>query len=91
MLEQSGLAVCPLLNETLVQVFRQSPLEKPTDHKGGSETDMFQIEISLSLCFRVIRAIDLAMQSGWVTTGRVNRDLSGFSEAWHEYLRWLKR
>jgi hypothetical protein len=90
MLEQTAFAVAPLLDEMLEAVTCGVSLEKPEDHIGGPEVDMFQLDISETFCLSITKAIELAYRQGRTTTGSINRDLSGFTEAWNEYLVWLK-
>tara|TARA_B100000530_G_scaffold308911_1_gene234312 strand:- start:226 stop:522 length:297 start_codon:yes stop_codon:yes gene_type:complete len=90
MLEQSARAIAPLLDEIVEAVTCGVSLEKPEGHIGGPEADMFQLNISEAFCSSITKAIDLAYRRGTMTMGPIKRDLSGFSEAWNEYLEWLK-
>ncbi len=52
MLEQSVelLADEAPLAERVAAVLRDTPLEKPVDHRGGAPTDMFTLALSVAEC-----------------------------------------
>jgi len=67
------------------------PLEKPIDHRGGADTDMFVVELGLADIDAVRAAVASAVASGRRTEATRARGLGGFVEAWDEYRRCLAR
>lgn len=67
------------------------PLEKPADHRGGPETDMFPMSLTLDEVQRLCRAVEAAAAAGRETSATRGRGLGGFVETWREYARFLER
>ena len=75
----------------LDRIMSESPLEKPIDHRGGSDTDMFVVVLELADVDDIRAAVARAIASGRRTEATRARGLGGFIEAWNEYRRWLGR
>lgn len=90
MLEQTLelLAGHPLA-ECLRQSLRTMPLDKPADHRGGSQTDMFRLSLSEADVRTIRQIVEAAAAGGRTTSGTRRRGLGGFVEAWAEYERLL--
>jgi hypothetical protein len=78
------------LADALASALRGPVLTKPIDHKGGPETDMFEVRIDVRQA-QAIRCLVLAAAvSGQRSTTR-QRGLGGFDAAWREYVNFLER
>jgi limonene-1,2-epoxide hydrolase len=93
MLEQSIelLHAEPRLAAAIGRAFADSPLSKPTDHRGGPQTDMFVLSLSVGQVNEVVTAIGAAIDRGWTTPATRLRGMGGFREAWHEYASYVER
>lgn len=81
MLAETAALVPELLRPPIHAAMREAPLPKPRDHKGGFETDMF--EIALGDCAEaILTAVEAAVGRGATTSG--GRSLGGFVAAWRE-------
>ncbi len=60
------------------------PLPKPTDHRGGTDTDMFEVTLCAEDIRSVRRAVERAAAAGITTPRTSARGLGGFAEAWRE-------
>lgn len=69
---------------SLLAELRQRPLPKPPDHKGGADTDMF--EVTLAGVDEIVAAIEAASARGATTSQ--GRSLGGFAVAWRELAAW---
>jgi len=87
MLEQSIelLQTEPQLVAALGRAFARPPLEKPTDHRGGAQTDMFVLSLTVRETNEIVSAIDAAIDDGRTTRATHVRGLGGFREAWRDY------
>ena len=81
--EQSHLA------QILEEAMRQTPLAKPDDHRGGPETDMFELSLGGAEVGEIVAVIEQAIQRETKTSG--GRSLGGFDEAWQEFQRQVSR
>ena len=63
-----------------------TPLAKPGDHKGGVDTDMFEVALSADEVRNVLSVVEDAAQRG-MRTPRSAR-LGGFVAAWRELKQW---
>ena len=73
------------------QDLKNPPLEKPYDHDGGEETDMFRMSLSLPEVRSVRRRVEEAAARGTTTSATRGRGLGGFVETWREYEQYLER
>jgi hypothetical protein len=78
-----------MLRERLVQAMSTAPIEKPADHKGGDETDMFVVALEVDAVRRIRDALAAAVASGRRTDATRSRGLGGFVAAWDECWRFL--
>jgi hypothetical protein len=91
LLEQTLELDEPALAQRFGDDMSAGPLPKPDDHEGGSETDMFQMSLTLPEVRMVCRRVEQAMAAGETTSGTRERGLGGFVETWREYQRYLER
>ncbi|HEY6598263.1 MAG TPA: hypothetical protein VIZ30_03085 [Pseudomonadales bacterium] len=93
MLEQSLelLADEALLAERVATVLRDTPLERPADHRGGAPTDMFTVALSAMEARAIDAVVTRAVADGRTTMRTRARGLGGFREAWHEYAMYVER
>ena len=79
------------LNETLLAALQAKPLDKPTDHKGQKELDMFLDPFDLDTVSRIVDAVDDAIAHR-VNTGVASRDeYRAIDRNWHEYQKYLQQ
>lgn len=69
----------------------RAPIEKPDDHEGGPETDMFRMSLSLDEVRAIRQRVEEARAAGEDTSGTRGRGLGGFIETWREYEQYLER
>jgi limonene-1,2-epoxide hydrolase len=93
MLEQSVelLVDEPRLAHALGRLLETSPIEKPSDHRGGAATDMFVVSLSARDARAIVASIGTAIDDGRTTTATRARGLGGFREAWREYAAYVER
>ncbi|MCY3820039.1 MAG: hypothetical protein OXH52_11850 [Gammaproteobacteria bacterium] len=77
MLERTA-EVVPVAAEHLLAATSGKPLPKPEGHKGGSETDMFELHLDDAVADAVLAGVERAHAAG-------NQKLRGFVAAWREY------
>ncbi len=66
-------------------------LDKPADHRGGADTDIFELGFDLAIVERIVARVAAAATQGASTSGTVQRGLGGFDAAWREYARFLSQ
>jgi hypothetical protein len=66
-------------------------LEKPEDHRGGSATDMFELDLDRTTVSQICVLVNAAVAAGVRTAATATRGLGGFVEAWDEFRRWQTR
>ena len=76
------------LARQLLQISRGTPLMKPDDHVGGSETDFFVLTLTPQAVARIIACIEKAARDPSVKLPD-GRALAGIPVAWQEYQSWL--
>lgn len=93
MLEQSIelLRTEPRLAVALGRVLADSAIEKPLDHRGGWQTDMFVVALSVCDANDVVSVMSRAIAEGQTTVATRARGLGGFLEAWREYANYVER
>ena len=75
------------LRSALQRALDSDPLEKPGDHKGGAQTDVFRLTLSAAQTQAVLASVRDAIVRGERSTG--GRGLGGFEAAWSEYHEWI--
>ena len=78
MLERTAELVDPAVAECLLAASSGKALPKPEGHKGGPDTDMFELHLDDAITNAVVAAVERAHASG-------NQKLRGFAAAWREY------
>lgn len=96
MIEQTReLIARELIARELIEVFDaalgSAPLPRPAGHKGGTELDMFALELTPRQVSLVLERVRHASAAGATTSATRERGLAGFVEAWAEYARALER
>ena len=81
MLKETACLVPAALRPPLCAAMAQTPLPKPADHKGGEQTDMFEVVLQDSVG-AILAAVEAAEARGETTTR--GRGLGGFVAAWRE-------
>ncbi|MCY4014303.1 MAG: hypothetical protein OXG82_16490 [Gammaproteobacteria bacterium] len=81
MLEETACLVPAALRPPLRAAMEQTPLPKPSDHKGGEQTDMFEVVLH-EFVDGILTAVEAAEARGDTTTQ--GRSLGGFVAAWRE-------
>ena len=81
MLEETACLVPTALRPPLRAAMAQTPLPKPSDHKGGEQTDMFEVALH-DVADAILAAVEAAVVRGETTTQ--GRSLGGFVAAWRE-------
>ena len=84
MLAETATLLPAELRAPVLAALTQRPLPKPPDHKGGADTDMF--EVTLAGVDEIVAAVEAAAARG-VTTSQ-GRGLGGFALAWRELAAW---
>ena len=90
MLEQTGELIEPPLAEWLQRALLMAPLEKPADHQGARETDMFELDLPAAVVQSIAASIGEAARAGRTSTATRRRGLGGFREAWAEFAAYLE-
>lgn len=83
MLTETASLLEPPLRHRLLGTLA-GPLPKPTDHRGGTDTDMFEVALCAADVRSVRRAVERAVAAGTTTPRTSARGLGGFVEAWRE-------
>ena len=81
LLTETAALVSAELRQPLLAAMQQPPLPKPPDHKGGAETDMFELTLD-EFVDRILAAVESAAARGETTTH--GRTLGGFASAWRD-------
>ena len=95
MLNRTAQWVAPPLAEALRAATQGPALPKPDDHKGGPDTDMFEVDLDGALVAAIVRGVERAA-AGYVSADRSaarRRDpdppptgsLNAYVTAWREY------
>lgn len=79
------------VSRKLEDALRQPPIDKPDDHEGGPETDMFRLSLGLEDVRAVRERVEQAQAAGETTAATRDRGLGGFVETWREYEQQLER
>lgn len=87
MLEETATLLAGSAQTALLAITEGAPLPKPADHKGGRDTDMFEITLSSDLVGWIVEVVEAAARCG-ASTPRSNK-IGGFAIAWRELLAHL--
>ena len=79
------------LRTALGETLRAAPLDKPRDHRGSEQTDMFEVMLAPDDARAIHGIISAAVREGRTTSRTRPRGLGGFEEAWREYVLYLER
>jgi hypothetical protein len=79
------------LVDALAVVLSGPVLTKPVDHKGGRDTDMFEVRIDVIQARAIHCIVQQAALAGRRTAATRQRGLGGFDPAWREYVKFLER
>lgn len=94
MLEQTAEIVARQGLAPMAQRLRDTlsskPLQKPSDHRGPEETDMFVLDLQMTESRMICAALEAARCAGQTTRATEKRGLGGFCEAWREYVDWVE-
>lgn len=82
MLEETAALLAGDTRAALLEIADGTPLPKPTDHKGGEATDMFEVALSKDVVRVIVDTVDEAADRG-LRTPRSTR-IGGFATAWRE-------
>lgn len=86
MLEETAALLCGDARDALLAITGGTPLPKPADHKGGGDTDMFEVALPPAHVRSIVEAVDDAASRGR-RTPRSTR-IGGFATAWRELRDW---
>lgn len=82
MLEETAALLAGDSRTALLKIADGTPLPKPTDHKGGEVTDMFEIDLPTDVVRSIVEIVDDAANRG-LRTPRSTK-IGGFATAWRE-------
>lgn len=71
LLTRTGALLSAPLGATLRAAWRVAPFPKPADHKGGAETDLFKVTLSVAAARAIVDAVEAAAVAGVVSQGVV--------------------
>ena len=75
LLTRTGALLSAPLDATLRAAWPDAPFPKPADHKGGAETDLFKVTLSVAAARAIVDAVEAAAVSqGVVAAWRELRD-----------------
>ena len=82
MLEETAALLAGDTRAALLEIADGNPLPKPTDHKGGDATDMFEVALPKDVVRLIVDTVDDAAKRG-LRTPRSTK-IGGFATAWRE-------
>ena len=85
MLEQTAALLAEPLCSRLQEITQGCSVKKPAGHKGGAETDMFEICLETGMRVAILESVRKAVIERRTTEATSSRGLKGFIEAWTEY------
>ncbi|MCY4093969.1 MAG: hypothetical protein OXG05_02445 [Gammaproteobacteria bacterium] len=88
-LDRTSAHVAGTLREQLERCNTQEPLEKPSDHKGGPETDVLRLDLSVECVRSIVDALDVAQVEMKLEQGSSQANLGTLIKSWEEYEQWL--
>lgn len=77
------------LHDRLKHCTLREPLEKPSDHKGGPETDVLRLELSRECVQSIIEALQDVRAHAKIEKGSSQPNLGTLIKSWEEYEEWL--
>ena len=77
-----------MIREQLASVLGTQPLEAPSDHKGGSTSEMYKLDLCCETRRQICELVVLAKVKNIKSALTLERGLSGFEEAWTEYYNY---
>lgn len=80
----------PRVATTLKRFTESTPLEKPVDHKGGPETDVFKIQLSQEDIATILADLENARARLKLEQGSSQPNLGPLIALWQEHADWLK-
>ena len=78
-----------MIRERLDQCMSRKPLDKPTDHKGGPETDVLKLELTGECVQSIVDALENARAELKLKAGSSQSNLGTLIKSWEEYAQWL--
>ena len=78
------------LRECLEHYADQRPLEKPEDHKGGPETDVFELKLDVNSVIAITVALRSASTQAALAGSAKAKQLTTLGKSWEEYAQWLQ-
>ena len=66
-----------------------APLQRPADHRGGRETEMFRVSLVPADVMELLASVRRAEATGQRPRSLARRGLGGFTEALLEYQRFI--
>ncbi|MEJ2087123.1 MAG: hypothetical protein P8Y69_01270 [Gammaproteobacteria bacterium] len=91
MLEQTRELTGQALAAELDRAMMGLPVTKPSDHRGGSASDMFELTLTSEQVEAILRHVRSAVSVDRRTSGTAARGLGGFEAAWSEYGEFLEQ
>ena len=79
------------LREILNAAAQAAPLEKPVDHKGQRELDMFIDPLDLDTVNRIVDVVDDAIARHVKSEAASASEFKAIDRNWHEYQNYLLR
>ncbi len=76
-------------SKDLLIASKRQPLEKPRDHKGGAETDVFELELNVESVRTIISLLKTAQDKTILQAGSLQPNLNALLKSWEEYADWL--
>lgn len=89
-LELTATHVTGTILDQLKRCKSRDALEKPPDHKGGPETDVIRLELSVESVRSVVEALQKARVQAKLTEGSSQPNLGTLIKSWEEYEQWLR-
>ena len=82
MLEETATLLSGETRSALLAILSNAPFPKPPDHKGGEDTDMFNVDLSADVVRSIVDVVLDAAEQG-LRTPRSTK-IGGFATAWRE-------
>lgn len=82
MLTETAALLPSETGSALHDLARGRPIPKPSDHKGGEDTDMFEVALPLAMLESILDIVDNAARRGRSTPRSTK--IGHFATAWRE-------